>query len=155
MVELADTACHGTRGAGRRRMGAATEPVRVLTLRSVSGAWRLWARGGAVLFSVVAVGLLGTGCSSGSRAANTAADSTFLSSVHLAAPDVSQFRTDVQLERLGHAACDGFRGGASYQQLADRMSLQEGNPPLPSQDLGAVITAAVQSYCPQFQKLVS
>lgn len=107
------------------------------------------------MVAAAALGLAGAGCSSGSRSANTAADQEFLSAVHVAAPDVAQYRSDVQLTRLGHAACDGFRGGASYEQLADRMALQEGNPPLPSQDLGEVITAAVQSYCPQFRNLVS
>lgn len=112
-------------------------------------------RGLAAAVCVAVVGLLGAGCSSGSRASSTAADSDFLSAVHLAAPDISQFRTNVQLTRLGHAACDGLKGGASYQELADRMVLQEGNPALPSQDLGAVITAAVESYCVQYRNLVS
>jgi hypothetical protein len=70
--------------------------------------------------------------------------------VHVAAPDVGSYRTDVQLIRLGRAACDGFRSGASFEQLADRLVLLEGSNPLPSADLGAVIDAAVNEYCPQF-----
>jgi hypothetical protein len=58
------------------------------------------------------------------------------------------------LIRLGHAACDAFRAGASYQELADRMSLLEGRNPVPSQDLGVVVTSAVDAYCPQFKSRV-
>jgi hypothetical protein len=83
------------------------------------------------------------------------ADRDFLSSVHNAAPDIGAYRTDVQLTRLGHAACDGFRSGASFQQLADRLVLLEGNHPLPSADLGAVIDAAVTAYCPQYRSRVA
>jgi hypothetical protein len=79
----------------------------------------------------------------------------FLSAVHLADPNVSAYRTDVQLTRLGHAACDGFKSGASFQQLADRLVLLEGSNPLPSADLGAVIDAAATAYCPQFHSRVA
>jgi hypothetical protein len=94
-------------------------------------------------------------CSSASSKASTQATQDFLSAVHVAAPDVGAYRTDVQLARLGHAACDGFRSGASYQQLADRLVLLEGSNPLPSADLGAVITGAVTSFCPQFRSRVA
>jgi hypothetical protein len=91
------------------------------------------------------------GCGGASAPGTSAADSTFLSALHLNAPDIASYRTDVQLTRVGHAACDGFRSGASFQQLADRLVLLEGTNPLPSADLGAVIEAAVPAYCPQFQ----
>ncbi|HEY3809952.1 MAG TPA: DUF732 domain-containing protein [Acidimicrobiales bacterium] len=94
------------------------------------------------------------GCGGGTASGTSAADSAFLSAVHLNAPDVASYRNDVQLTRLGHAACDGFRSGASFQQLADRLVLLEGTKPLPSADLGAVIEAAVPAYCPQFQDRV-
>jgi hypothetical protein len=103
------------------------------------------------------VGLAGlalAGCGSGHASATGAADQAFLSAVHVAAPDVGQYRTDVQLTRLGHAACDGFRSGATYEQLADRLILLEGNDPLPTADLGTVIDAAVSAYCPQFQSRI-
>lgn len=96
---------------------------------------------------------LAAGCSSG--APNGTADRAFLGTVHVEAPDVGTYRSDVSLVRLGHAACDGFRSGASYEELADRMSLEEGSKPLPSQDLGVVISAAVNSYCPQYVSRVS
>lgn len=102
----------------------------------------------------MAVGVVGCGSSVPSAAVQQQ-DQEFLASVHGAAPDVSTYRSDVQLVRLGHAACDGFRAGASYQQLADRLPLTEGPHPLPPEDLGAVITAAVDSFCPQFRGLVS
>lgn len=94
-------------------------------------------------------------CGGGSAAGTSAADQAFLSSVHVAAPDIGSYRTDVQLTRLGHAACDGFRSGVSFQQLADRLVLLEGSNPLPSADLGAVINSAVEGYCPQFRNRVA
>jgi hypothetical protein len=94
-------------------------------------------------------------CGSGSTARSDQADQSFLSAVHLADPNVAVYRTDVQLTRLGHAACDGFKSGVSFQQLADRLVLLEGNKPLPSADLGAVIDAAVTAYCPQFHNRVA
>jgi Protein of unknown function (DUF732) len=78
----------------------------------------------------------------------------FLSSVHVAAPGIGSYRTDVQLTRLGKAVCDDFEAGASYEELADRLALVEGSNPLPSEDLGAVINAAVQAYCPQYSNQI-
>jgi len=109
-----------------------------------------------LLFAVlgmVSVPVAAAGCSSG--VPNGAADKAFLGTVHVEAPDIGTYRSDVALVRLGHAACDGFRSGASYEELADRMSLEEGRHPLPSQDLGVVISAAAASYCPQFVSRVS
>ena len=93
-------------------------------------------------------------CGGGGGSATGAEDQAFLTDVHLAAPDVANYRTDVQLTRLGRAACDGFRSGVSFQQLADRLVLLEGSNPLPSADLGAVINAAVDAYCPQFRNRI-
>jgi hypothetical protein len=107
----------------------------------------------SVALTALAGGL--ASCGSVSGAAQQRADQAFLADVHVAAPDVSSYRTDVQLTRLGHAACDGFRSGASFQQLADRLVLLEGRHPLPSADLGAVIDAAVANYCPQFHSRVA
>jgi hypothetical protein len=98
-------------------------------------------------------GLALAGCG-GHASAPSAADQSFLSSVHVAAPDVGAYRTDVQLTRLGHAACDGLRSGATYEQLADRLILLEGKNPLPTADLGTVIDSAVSAYCPQFQSRI-
>jgi hypothetical protein len=83
------------------------------------------------------------------------ADSAYLAELRDAEPEISSLRTGTQLIRLGHAACDGFSAGASYVQLADRLALLEGTHPLPSEDLGAVITAAVDNYCPKFRPRVS
>lgn len=112
--------------------------------------WRL----GRVLIAATA-GLAVTGCGGGGASANSPADQSFLSEVHLAAPDVGSYRSDVQLARIGRAACDGFRSGVSYEQLADRLVLLEGSNPLPSADLGAVINAAIDAYCPQYRDRIA
>lgn len=78
-----------------------------------------------------------------------------MQSVQAAAPDVSSYRTATQLIRLGEAACAGFESGVSYQQLADRLILTEGPNPLPSEDLGVVITSAVKTFCPKYEGRVN
>jgi hypothetical protein len=86
---------------------------------------------------------------------NSAADSSFIGSVHVGAPDIASYRSDTELIRMGHAACDDFQSGASYQEIADRLTIQEGSHALPSQDLGVVISSAVEAYCPRFVSDVS
>ncbi|MGH9055217.1 MAG: DUF732 domain-containing protein [Acidimicrobiales bacterium] len=111
-----------------------------------------WRRGTFRVGLVVLVATVATaGCGGGSPSLTSPADSAFLSQVHGSAPDIGTYRSDVQLIRLGQAACDGLRSGASYEQLADRLSLLEGSNALPSEDLGTVIDAAVTSFCPQYQ----
>ena len=90
-----------------------------------------------------------------SSSATSPADENYLSELHGAAPDVGSFRSDIQLVRLGHAACDGLAAGASYETVADRLALQEQHPALPSADLGAVITSAADNICPQYHDRVS
>jgi hypothetical protein len=108
----------------------------------------------ATVTVMVLLAAAASGCGGGSSSSSSA-QSGFLSAVHLAAPDINTYRSDTQLVRLGHAACDGFRSGVSYEELADRLALEEGNNPLPSEDLGAVITSAVDGLCPQFRGQVS
>jgi hypothetical protein len=103
----------------------------------------------AVLLGLAALTGLVAGCGGGGGGFSQE-DQQFLSSVHVSAPDIGTYRTDSQLTRIGHAVCADFQAGASYEEVADRMPLVEGNNPLPSEDLGAVIDAAVQSYCPAF-----
>ena len=98
------------------------------------------------------IALLFAAC--GGAGAHSAADQSFVAAVHRGAPDIASFRSDQQLIGIGHAACDAFRAGASYQEIADRMALLEGKNPLPSQDLGVVVTSAVDAYCPQFRSQV-
>jgi hypothetical protein len=86
--------------------------------------------------------------------APSAADSAFVSQVTASAPDINTYRSDTQLIRLGHVACDDFSAGASYQETADRMALEEGSHALPSEELGAVITAAVNALCPKYRGVV-
>lgn len=107
----------------------------------------------SVLFAVLA--LVATACGHTATAAvSSTAKSAFLNEVHLQAPDVSSYRGNTALLRLGQAACEGFSSGASYQILADRLSLSEGAHVLPTSDLGAVITAAARHLCPKFAPLV-
>lgn len=105
--------------------------------------------GAPAVVALVLTGLAAAGC--GASASASGADASFLSAVHANAPDIAQYRSDAALERLGHAACDGFAAGASYEQLADRLALQQGGHAVPSADLGAVVAAAVASYCPRYQ----
>jgi Protein of unknown function (DUF732) len=100
------------------------------------------------------MGLVLGACGGGGGGAAVQKNQIFLSDVHVAAPDIGSYRTNVQLTRLAQAACDDFGSGASYEEIADRLALSEGSHPLPSEDLGAVIDAAVQAYCPQFSTKV-
>jgi hypothetical protein len=110
----------------------------------------------AVIATLTAMCLMAPSCSPGaSSSTGGPANDNFLSEVHDEAPDVSSYRSDVQLVRLGHAACDGFSAGASYVELADRLALQEGSNPLPAGDLGAVISSAARALCPRYEPLVS
>lgn len=113
--------------------------------------WGVWRASGLALV-LGAGGVLGSGCT---RTQTSTADPGFVGAVHQGAPDIGTYRSDTELIRLGHAACDDFRSGASYEEIADRLRLQEGHNPLPSEDLGVVISSAVQAYCPKFESDVS
>lgn len=112
-----------------------------------------WYRGGLAVL-VLGAGWL-AGCKSTSSAATQEQDQLFLAQVHGAAPGINTYRNDIQLERLAHVACDDFRSGVSYQELATRLPDIEGSNPLPPSDLGAVITSAVAAYCPKYHNEVS
>jgi hypothetical protein len=114
--------------------------------------WQLCRVAGVFLTASAVLTL--AGCGGRSSPSADAANQVFLSQVHVTAPDINSYRNDVQLERLGHAACDGFHSGASYEELADRLPLLEGSNPLPSADLGAVINGAVDAYCPQYHSMI-
>ncbi len=102
----------------------------------------------------MAASLVGA-CGSGSPAGDPAADQAYLSEIINAVPDINSVRSNTQLIRLGHAVCDDFRANASYQEVADRLSIEAGSDQLSPADLGAVITAAADNYCPQYRSLVS
>jgi hypothetical protein len=93
------------------------------------------------------------GCGSGSGPPS-AADRAFLSEVDGSAPGITALRSSRQLTGLGHAVCDGFKSGASYEELADRLALLPGSSALPAGDLGVVIMAAADNYCPQYRNRV-
>lgn len=100
----------------------------------------------------LALGLIvGTAACGGSSLSPKAAavQQSFLLTVHGSAPDIESYRNDVELTRLGKAACDDLRSGASYQQVADRLGTTTGANRLPAADLGAVITSATTTYCPE------
>jgi hypothetical protein len=101
----------------------------------------------ALLIGAVACG------SSRPSAAAQAEQQAFLAQVHDAVPTINHLRSDSQLVGLGHAVCTGFEAGVSYEDLADRMSLQDGN--LPTSVLGTVITSAGEHLCPKYSALVS
>jgi hypothetical protein len=107
-----------------------------------------------VIPAVIALAIAGAGCHSGGGAAS-GADQAYLAEVHQNAPDINSVRGDSALVRLGHVVCDDFRAKASYQEVADRLSIESGSDQLSSSELGAVITAAADNYCPQFRGLVS
>jgi hypothetical protein len=104
--------------------------------------------------TVAASASLAGACGSGSST-NSAADQAFLQTLHLTDPQINTYRTDVQLTRLGHAVCDDFSSGASYQEVADRLSTLQGSSALPSPDLGSVIDSAVEAMCPQYRDRTS
>jgi hypothetical protein len=91
--------------------------------------------------------------SSGPSSAARAKQQAFLGQVHVNLPTINKLRSDSQLIGLGHAACTLFAAGASYQDLADHMSLQDNN--LPTSVLGTVITSAGEHLCPKYSSRVS
>lgn len=95
-----------------------------------------------------------SGCLGGKAGSPSQADKGFLAEVQGAQPSVSAVRTNTQLIRLGHAVCSDLSSGASYEETADRLSLDFGAGSLPSQDLGAVIQAAADNYCPKFRSKI-
>jgi Protein of unknown function (DUF732) len=103
----------------------------------------------------VCAGLFISACGRSAHVNQDEANSSFISAVHDAAPGIGTYRTDDQLISLGHAVCEGFQGGASYEQLADRLAQLQGSNTLPSQDLGAVIVASVDNFCPKYSAQVS
>ena len=95
-------------------------------------------------------------CSCGGHptARSHAADQKFLDSVYSQAPDVSSYRTSSQLVSLGQAICQDLNAGASLQTVGDRVPLVEGATQLPPSDLGVVIYASVDVFCPKYHKLL-
>jgi Protein of unknown function (DUF732) len=113
-------------------------------------------RWGQFAVLVAGVALFTSACGGSGHSSQDAAENTaFLSSVHDAAPDIGTYRTDPQLVSLGHAVCEGFQSGTTYEQLADRLAQLQGSDTLPSQDLGAVIVASVENFCPKYTDQVS
>jgi hypothetical protein len=110
---------------------------------------RVSAVGSAAMVIVAILGSCGTATVS---KAVQSQQQAYLAQVHDQDPTISQVRTDVQLIRLGSAACSGFAAGVSFEALADHMALEDGN--FPTEDLGTVITAAAEHLCPKYSSLV-
>ena len=93
------------------------------------------------------------GCGGGSRPASEQADRSFLAVVHQNAPDVGTYRSDSQILELGHAVCGDLSSGATLLQVADRIATVDAANPLPSVDLGSVMSAAGEVLCPKYASL--
>jgi hypothetical protein len=94
--------------------------------------------------------LLVGGCGSAHRsAARQAADQHFVDGVHESATEIGRYRSNAQLVKLGHATCDGFRANANNEQVAGLLE-RTGGSTLPPEDLGAVMSKAVQYLCPSY-----
>jgi hypothetical protein len=88
-------------------------------------------------------------CSGGQQsAARRAVDQRFIDGVHESATDISKYRTDGQLIKMGHVVCDGFRAHANIEQIASLLERNAAN--LPPGDIGAVISTAVHVLCPEY-----
>jgi hypothetical protein len=103
--------------------------------------------------AVVVLCGLASACGATSSASSRL-DQGFLNAVHSQAPDIGSYRNDVQLVSMGQAICADLGSGASVQEVGDRIPLVEGSVPLPSDDLGTVITAAVSVLCPKYRGLL-
>lgn len=90
--------------------------------------------------------------SSGPSAATKAAQQAYLSQILDSVPNLSQLRTNTQLVNLGDAVCSGFAAGESYDTLAERIALNDGN--LTTSDLGTIITAAAENLCTKYSSRV-
>lgn len=112
-----------------------------------AAAWRVAALAVAAL--AVAAALL-AGCSGGPSARATQA---YLALVHQLSPDVGSYAGSTQLIHVGHAVCDDFSSGASAQQVADRVGSAGAGAALPSEDLGSVMRAAVETLCPRYSNV--
>jgi Protein of unknown function (DUF732) len=103
--------------------------------------------------AALVVAVTAAGCGSHSSTSPGAAQA-FVNSVYSQAPDIGGYRTGPQLIGLGQAICADLESGATVEEVGDRVPLLEGNEPLPPDDLGVVISAAVNKLCPKFHDLL-
>ena len=109
--------------------------------------WRLLVAAALLVAGTVA------GCGS-HPTTSPAADQAFVNAVYSQAPDIGAYRSGPQLLSLGQAICADLESGATVEQVGDRVPLLEGKVPLPPDDLGVVISAAVNKLCPKFHGLL-
>jgi Protein of unknown function (DUF732) len=103
--------------------------------------------------AALVVAVTAAGCGSHASTSPGAAQA-FVNSVYSQAPDIGGYRTGPQLISLGQAICADLESGATVEEVGDRVPLLEGNEPLPPDDLGVVISAAVNELCPKFHHLL-
>jgi hypothetical protein len=114
----------------------------VRTLDGVSGR-------SAIAVGALTVVLWVAGCSGGhQRAAALAVGQRFVDGVHNSATDISEYRTDSQVIKMGHVVCDGFRANANIEQIAGLLERTAAD--LPAGDIGAIISTAVKVLCPAY-----
>ncbi|MDA8282452.1 MAG: DUF732 domain-containing protein [Actinomycetota bacterium] len=87
------------------------------------------------------------GACSGPSGPPPAASQAFLLAVHAAYPSVNQQRSDESLVRLGEAACAEFSSGASFTAVAGQLQ----SSGLAPEELGTLLTAAVDDLCPKYR----
>jgi len=76
---------------------------------------------------------------------------SFLAAVHQQAPDVGAYRSDARVVALGQAVCNDLAAGVGVPDIASRLASSS----LPSPDLGAIMSAASQTLCPQYASVFS
>ncbi len=110
-------------------------------------------RAAVIAVAAVAVVAMVAACGSTVSAGTVRAQQVFLAQVHANAPDIGSYRGDTQVLGLGHAVCEDLSSGVSSQQVADRIEIVDATHPLPSEDLGVVMTAAGETLCPKYADL--
>jgi hypothetical protein len=85
---------------------------------------------------------------------SSSATQPYLQQVHSQAPDISNYRTNSELVKIGQGVCNQFSAKATVEQVADKVAPPGSTGALPSEDLGAVINSAVQSLCPKYASVL-
>lgn len=127
---------------------SAPAPVPPLRSGRPLGGRRWWTRASGPVAVGLAASLLASCGPHKPSTATVAAQQAFLGQVHRSDPTVNNVRSNVQLVRLGNAACTVFAAGLSYQSVANQIGAE--NTDLSSYVLGIVITAAAEQLCPKY-----
>lgn len=101
----------------------------------------------ALAVAVCAAAAVAAGCGA-SAGAGSAATLGYLQQLHGADPQINQARSDQSLVRLGQAACADFSSGVPFASVAEQLQSTAGLSP---EELGTVLTAAVDNLCPKYR----